>query len=393
MRVLAITRLWPNRLEPQSAAYNRQQFAALARYCDLQVLAAHPYIVGAALTGLPRRHAALARMPRRDEVAGIPTNYMRQYYVPKVDSLGVPLFLLSLLPHRRLLRQHDRVLASWAYPDACAVLLACDALGIPCYVKVHGSDLNVEASATVPRAVMRRVFRKARAFFAVSSPLAGVLRNLGVPQCKIHLVPNGVDDDLFRPRDRRAARAALGVGDAEQSLLFVGNLKEAKGLPELMLAFDALAPARPRLTLTIVGDGPWKPRLLAWAASHGPRVRLLGQRAHEEVAEWLAASDLLVLPSWREGSPNAVLEAVASGRPVVATRVGGIPDVLRENAGILVPAQDAKALASGLTAALDREWRVEDIRRTTPPRWQHGARIMRDVLAGTHGQTSDSSPA
>src|SRR6202021_1185169 len=110
------------------------------------------------------------------------------------------------VPHRALLAQADVLLGAWAYPDGCAVVLAARALGKPCVVKVHGSDLNEVAKLPAPRAVISRVLPKVDAMVAVSAPLADELEALGVPRSKIHLVPNGVDRAVFAPRDKRAAR-------------------------------------------------------------------------------------------------------------------------------------------------------------------------------------------
>lgn len=391
MRVIAVTRLWPNALEPQGSAYNRQQFAALARHCDLEVIAAVPYLPGAMALGVPRRTARLARLPRRDRVAGIPTTRMRQYYVPKIDVAGVPLFFASLLPYRRLLASADVVFVTWAYPDACATLLLTERLGKPCCVKVHGSDLNVEGANPTARCLMNRLLPRADAFVSVSEALASLLQGHGVPRDRIHVVQNGVDPELFFPRDRQACRAGLGVPSHARLALYVGNLKENKGLRELMQAFDLLRPRVPGLTLAIVGDGAFGSAVKTWAAGHGDAVRLTGTVPHAEVAAWLGACDVFVLPSWAEGTPNAVLEAIASGRPTVSTRVGGVPEVLRPDAGVMVEPRVAYALAEAIERVLSIEWDAHRIRATQPASWDATGerihRVLADVLDASRRHT------
>lgn len=391
MRVVAVTRLWPNPVEPQSAAFNRQQFTALGKLCELEVLAPHAYLPGAGTLGVPAYHAGLARMPRHDEIGGIHTTYMRHYYVPRVDTLGVPLSLASLLPHRHLLASADVILASWAYPDACAVLLLAKALGKPCCVKVHGSDLNVEARNISSRSIMRRILPRANAIFSVSRPLCDLLQELGVQAERIHLVRNGVDKELFYPRERSDARHKLGLPVDRRLLLYVGNLKESKGLGDLMAAFDSVATDSPTLDLAILGGGEWGGRLRRLAAPYGERVKMLGEREHPVVAEWLGACDALVLPSWREGTPNAVLEAVASGRPVVATRVGGAPDVVTSHSGVLVAPHDAAALATAIADVIRRSWDADRIRDSGAGGWDEGAAVMHGVLERVHANAAQSS--
>ncbi|HQY63541.1 MAG: glycosyltransferase [Myxococcales bacterium] len=384
MRVVAVTQIWPNSLEPLEAAFNRQQFRELANLCDLEVLAAVASFPLAGVTGQPPRPAKLAALPGSELVAGIRTTYLKQLYVPKVGvPIAVPLYLASAAPHRALLASADVIFGTWAYPDSCAAVLLARMLGKPSVVKVHGSDLNVIAKRPSARAVLSRVLPQAHALVSVSEPLSDELALLGVDRARIHLVGNGVDDGVFRLQDKAEARRELGVGVDRRVVFFVGRLEPAKGIDELMTAWDQVARDEPSATLVLAGDGVSRVKVDQWARGHGDGVRVLGGQPLSAIARWHGASDLFTLPSWREGTPNAVLEALASGRPVVATRVGGIPDVLRDpEAGALVPAKDPAALAAALTAALRKPWDAEAVRRTGPGTWRESAAKLHSVLEG-----------
>ena len=118
------------------------------------------------------------------------------------------------------------------------------------------------------------------------------------------------------------------------------------------------------ILLTLVGTGPLEPELRELIQKYGleDHVWLMGARPHEEVALWMNACDLFCLPSWMEGCPNVVVEARASGKPVVASNVGGIPDLIPDaRYGLLVPPRDTQALAKALQLALEREWHHETI--------------------------------
>jgi glycosyltransferase involved in cell wall biosynthesis len=249
-------------------------------------------------------------------------------------------------------------------------------------VKVHGTDVNVVLKTAPARAIASLLLPEADAIVAVSRALAEELAHLGVPRDRLHVVPNGVDPTLFHPRDRSSARLALGVpGDAD-IVLFVGRLEPQKGVHELLDAFERVRARAPRALLVLAGDGvdleAVRARVSRWAPA---AVRLLGATEHARVAEWMSACDVLALPSWAEGTPNVVLEALASGRPVVATRVGGIPDVLRdERAGILVPPRDVSALADALATALYATWDEEAVLACGPRPWRESAGVLRDVL-------------
>jgi glycosyltransferase involved in cell wall biosynthesis len=404
MRVVAITQIWPNSLEPLSSPFNLQQFKELADRCDLTVLAAIAHVPGIhVLGGLgafrngPPRPLLLRGLPARESIHGIETRYFRQLYIPKVGvPVAVPLYLASLAPHRATLAQADVIVGTWAYPDGCAAILVARALGKPCVVKVHGSDLNVIAKLPSARAVLRRVLPHADAMVSVSRPLSQEIEDLGVPRARIHLVPNGVSTQTFAPRDRREARRALGLPEDAPIVVFVGRLEPQKGVGELLDAFERVKRAIPDAVFALIGDGVWKSKVADVAARYPGALLAPGARPLAEVARWLTACDVFTLPSWMEGTPNVVLEALASGRPAVATSVGGIPDVLAHpDSGILVPARDAPALADGLVRALTRAreggWDPEAVRRTGPKSWSESAAALFDVLHGARAERHKSS--
>jgi glycosyltransferase involved in cell wall biosynthesis len=143
--------------------------------------------------------------------------------------------------------------------------------------------------------------------------------------------------------------------------------------------------------LALVGDGVSRDAVRARVARFGSSVRLLGSLPQSQVAEWMGACDVLTLPSWAEGTPNVVLEALASGRPVVASRVGGIPDVLRDDrAGLLVPPRDARALADALVHALLVTWDEDAVHACGPRSWRDSAAALREVLEAV---TASRAPA
>ena len=354
MRVLAITKLFPNRLQPLAAAFNRQQFAALANLCDLEVVATIPWFPGARALSRWTNAGRVAAVPRRDRIAGMTVSHPRVLYVPKVGhSIAGALCIASLLPDVMARRgQVDVILASWAYPHGAAAVTLGRLLDAPVVVKLHGSDMNVIAKMPGPRRHLAWALPRAARVVAVSRALAETAVDVGVAPSVIDIVINGVDGELFYPRDRAAMRDELSLAGDGPLLLYVGWLERAKGILDLLDAFEAVRRSIPRATLVVVGDGSERVEVERRAAAIGG-VKLAGARPHSEVARWMGACDVLALPSWNEGTPNVVLEALASGRRVVATAVGGIPDLLvSEGLGQLVPVRDAAALSTALTSTL-----------------------------------------
>jgi glycosyltransferase involved in cell wall biosynthesis len=158
---------------------------------------------------------------------------------------------------------------------------------------------------------------------------------------------------VFKPLSKVEARAKLGLPLHTRIILFVGNLVEMKGVQFLLEAVASLQLENTKLVL--VGDGELRDALLAHAERLGitPMCSFVGKRPHHEIACWLSAADCLVLPSTSEGLPTILPEAMLCRTPIVATTVGGIPEII-DNArnGLLVPPMDAHALTDALRSLL-----------------------------------------
>ena len=168
-----------------------------------------------------------------------------------------------------------------------------------------------------------------------------------VPKTKIRALPNGIDTQAFRPEAsvRVAERRALGLQD-KFVWLAVGRLDEAKDYPTMLQAFSKVVKGFPKALLLIAGAGPLEGNVKHLAVKLGleKRVRFLGLRRDTSVL--MNAADAFILSSAWEGMPLALLEASATGLPVVATAVGGVPEiVIDEKSGFLTPPEDPAALA------------------------------------------------
>jgi glycosyltransferase involved in cell wall biosynthesis len=387
LRVLILTKVFPNALQPLAAAFNRQQFASLSRLADVEVLAPIQWFPGARLLGNRTEAGRLIDLPDAEWIDGVFVRHPRVWHLPRLDySLAAGLYVTSLLPLvRRLRPRFDVVLGSFVYPDGMAATWMARMLGAPAVMYALGSDINVLPKIPGVRTLLRWTFPRASRVVAVSRDLGDKMIALGCPADRVALVPNGVDRTLFRPQDRRQARRDLGQPEGGRWILYVGRLEPAKGVEDLLQAFARLSPARPEVKLVLVGDGSLRGRCEQAAAAAPGRIVVAGGRPLAEVGRWVAGADLLTLPSWWEGTPNVVLEALASGRPVVATRVGGIPDVVEPpgsagRLGELVEPRDVAGLAAALGRVLDRPSDAEAIAAAGPVSWDESARQLLAVL-------------
>jgi glycosyltransferase involved in cell wall biosynthesis len=243
------------------------------------------------------------------------------------------------------------VLASWAYPDAWAAWKLARGANLPLVAKVHGSDVLLLAKGARRQRTLEAL-SGADAVIAVSRQLAARTAELGVEPSRLHVVYNGVDTTLFTPGDARAARAGLKLS-AEPLVLFVGNLAPVKGLNVLIDACALLRDRGVRFECRLIGQGPLRRALSRRIQTAGlaQLVQLHGPCRLAELPDWYRAASVLALPSFSEGVPNVILEARACGTPVVASRVGGIPEILDAS---LVPPNDAGALADSIERAIRR---------------------------------------
>jgi glycosyltransferase involved in cell wall biosynthesis len=279
----------------------------------------------------------------------------------------------AVLPVLRAIHP-DVVLAYWIHPEGSGALSAGRRLGVPVVVGSRGTDLNRPPDPLSYR-LMRQTLRNADFVITVSPQLTRRAIELGVRPEHVQTILNGCDSSIFRPRSLREARATLGIPPEAQLILYVGHLVAHKGVSELAEAFLRLAGSHPRLMLSCVGEGSLRPELERRFTEAGLDRRTLfpGALPALEVARWMNAADLLCLPSHAEGCPNVVLEALASGRPVVATNVGAIPDLVDSESGILIPCCQPEALATALESAFERSWDEQALAARCSRSWQQVA--------------------
>jgi glycosyltransferase involved in cell wall biosynthesis len=277
-----------------------------------------------------------------DTPGGLPVLWEEQ----KLGRLTVPpLFAAHALAIAKAARGFDLIHAHWTF-SAFAASLTTTLRGLPLVATVQGSDAYRAMRMPLAGALGRRALCGARKVIALSRSLADAAAAQGVDPRKIAVIPNGVDTARFAPNGK----------PREPFVLFAGSLIARKGVPTLIRAMAILRRRHPECRLVLIGDGPQRRELESLARQSGlsDSVQFTGNLGPAEVARWMRRSELFVLPSREEGQGVAMLEALASGTPCIASGVGGIPDVLSPEWGALVPPDDPQALASAAQEILDR---------------------------------------
>jgi glycosyltransferase involved in cell wall biosynthesis len=338
--LLTISNLYPWPGQPQRGLFNAQLFLAMARRTEVRNVCL-----------VPSWHAwtwASIRAWQDPNGRALRTRYVPAFYVPLVGrDLNGWTYTRSLAGCASLFAGCDAALATWLYPDAVAAGRMARAAGRPFWIRMHGSD-RFHLLARLRRGTVLEACRAAAGVLVNCRFMADAAARDGVPPEKIRVLPNGVDTSRFRFRPQDEARALLPAAlcpeAGERIILFAGNLAPVKG-PDTaveVLYRTAAAVERDgiRIRLVMLGDGPMRADLVRriGRSGLGGRVTLAGSRPHDETALWMNAADCLLLPSRSEGMPNVVLEALASGLPVVAADVGGVRELgIDGDEGSVVP--------------------------------------------------------
>jgi teichuronic acid biosynthesis glycosyltransferase TuaC len=343
MRVLVVANNFPSPDRPYDGMFVLRQLQALSeRGHEIAVLRVVPWAppVGA-------KWHRYRSVPDRYQVEGYPVRTLRGLLGPRnwgVGSLGTQ---LRAAVGREIARFDPHLAHAHTILPSGALLLR---QSIPFVLTAHGTDAyDVPWRRPGLERAARRVLACAASAVGVSEFVATFLRRLGRPDAAV--VFNGADESLFAPRDRPDARHRLNLPSDRALIAFAGYLEPHKGLADLVQAATCLRDLRP--LLVFAGSGEMREQLEARAQRAGVESRFLGAVDQATLGDVYAACDVFTLPSYREGLPTVICEAMLAGRCVVATRAGGIPEIVADaQTGFVVDRGDVAALSDRLRRAL-----------------------------------------
>lgn len=362
LRLAFVSNLFPDRAAPYFGLDNATVLHWLAREhgWDIRVICPRPSL------SLNRHLKPGGGWTAREGDEQFKPEFVPVPYVPKLGSIANrPLMAAALRSRLKKLKAEfafDVILASWLFPDGCAVAQLAAEVKSPCALITQGSDTHQYLAMPARRRQILHAIEQAQGVIARSGDLARRLGSAGAETSKLHTIYNGVDPLVFHPRDQAEARRALGLDPTARVLLFVGNFLPVKNPALLIRAFAQYREAAGDASsvLLMAGKGPMQGEMRDLATSLGiaDHVRQTGPLNSGQIAQHMAAADLLCLSSVNEGLPNVILEAMACGLPVLSTRVGGIAEVVDESRGLLTEegnlASYAKAMQQMLAQPRDR---------------------------------------
>ena len=353
MRLAVVTSHFPNSAQPYRGNPTYQTLRQMRSLADIRVFCPLTRYPG----WLSPRNFTYRRAEVNHSLPTIDTEYFDYPAVPLVSRPLNPAICEHYLRERLKAFAPDAILNYFIYPEGCAAVSLGERLGIPSILGVIGSDVN-----RIPDRLTgwhtQRALRRADGVIAVSEQTRQKAVELGARADRTSTVPCGCDLETFHPIARKIARGKLSIPSEAELIVFVGWLSKTKGVPELLNAFGQLAQRRKHLSLALIGEGALS-REMSQQIQHAPlrgRVLMPGSLPPQEVALWMSAADLFCLPSHAEGCPNVVIEALSCGTPVVASNVGGIPQLVDPSAGLLVPPKDPVSLERALEEGLETSW-------------------------------------
>ena len=367
LKIASVCRALPTPDDPACGLFVMRRLEAMSRVADLKVFQPIPWF--------PMVNSLQAWAKQRShESLGVLVEHAPMFYVPKffkgLDSYWLYRSIRERLALLKANGELDLVDAHFAYPDGVGSLRVAEELGVPAFITMRGVEEDYLKIPVIARQI-KAALRSVDGCICVSHSLRDAAVTAGVDPQRVAVIHNAVNRTMFQPRDRATAKRILGVDCDTRIIVSVGNLLSVKRHDVLIQALAQLDCNSTTVRLVIIGGTmhesaqPAALRKLCDDLGVTDRVTFTGRLAPADVANWLDAADVFALASRREGCCNAVLEALASGTPVVATAVGDNERFVHNGTnGYIVPVDNSTAMSQAIGTVLEREeWDRDHISR------------------------------
>ena len=386
MRILTLSTLFPASNRPNFGIFVERQTHALSEVPDFAVTVINP--VGTAPWPLSKASGQSDLKALENESwRGLEVYRPKFTAIPVIGGARNPAAITrAILPLAKQLHSEtpfDLIDAEFFYPDGPAAMRLSDALGIPFTIKARGADIHYWGQQRDCRNQIIDAADKAAGLLAVSGALKSDMAAMGMNADKIRVHYTGLDQGRFVPRDRAAEKASLGL--LGPVILCVGALVPRKNQRLLIEALPSLADA----TLMLAGTGESEAALRGLAKQLGvsERVRFMGAVPHDDLPALFAAADIMALVSSSEGLANAWVEALACGTPIVASDVGGIRELMKNDAAGRIVAQDPQAIADAVQSILASPPQPADVTANVQAfSWKENACQLADFFRTVSGR-------
>jgi len=368
-RILYFSTQFPNQRSPSIGIFSLQRVLALSR-AGCEVMVVSPLLMNPppGMRTNPVQFYQWLRcqkkLPKETQIKGIPI-YYPSWICPPKGIIGWRMSQFLYWQVRKTVRDlinvfHPEVILSSWLPDAVAAAEFASKMDVPLLSIVDGTDVNIWPDTYPGWNKARDIVNKhVDMLIFVSETLQSIGASKGLVGKENAVLHNAVDVHLFKP-------ASSEGEDHLFTFLGIGRFVQMKGFHILLEAAGQLKSiANQSFRLTLIGDGPERKALMRQANSLGLQdsIELIAPMPHEKLINYYQKADVFCLPSFSEGFPCVVVEAMACGKPVVASQVGGVTEIVDDQSGIMVPPGDARALCNALLVATSRSWDSAAIRQ------------------------------
>lgn len=356
----------PSKENPHCWKHAIDQVLKLSKECDITIVS--PVCLTLSLRRFKKNRDLIKKLPQyRYEIESvicwrpryidfsfISWKYRKHYF--QIFTMTVS--ILFLLLFKRI--KFDIIHAHFVYRPGYVAAILGKVFGKPVIITAHGSDIhqNLYEDNGLCRKRTYDAIKWSKKIITVSEYLQKMIIRIGFGG-KTCVIPNGFSEGIFYPMNKEKCRSKLSLGRNKKIILFIGNLVKIKGVDVLIEAFRMVREKDDNVELIIIGNGPEKLILEQQARNCGiyKKVHFLGVKDHNKIPLYINSANIIVLPSRYEGRPVLILEALACGRPVVASRIGGIPEtIVNDKLGILFEKENPIALADAIIEALEYSW-------------------------------------
>ena len=363
IKILIISGMYPSIYNPIAGIFVQEQIKELIKQnCEVTVISPQPF-VPFPVNLIKSEWNTYSKIPLKEIRDKITT-----FYPKYLTMSGESLFILKglVMPYNmrsfiksNLTKDFDIIHAHLTgFHMGWLAKSLKERLNKPLVITLHGSK-STYPKEKIRRVFMNKVLNSADKIIPVSNYLKNNVLKYGIDEKKIIVVGNGVNKKKFHSISKKKARVILELPIDKKIVLNIASLSKIKGQANLITAFLKLKQQLDRkIMLIVIGEGELKQELRKMAGEELDKsILFVGRKSHEEIPLWLSASDLFVLPSFNESMPVSLLEALACGKPVVATKVGGIPEVINsEDYGFIVNPGNISQLCTALNEALEKNW-------------------------------------
>lgn len=350
-KILIYSYLYPNKMEPMKGIFVQERVKFLKQFCDLKVVAPIPYFPKIKFV---KRWYKFSNIPKKEIIDGIEVYHPKFILFPRRifrKYIGYWMYLLSKkLLHRIYLEwRFDLIHSHFTIYSGQAIYHFCKNKKIPFIITEHYGKTNYDITEnSIYRKIYQHVFQNAKTNIVVSKRLKQEIQNKFPNINNIHLIPNGVDVSKFIFREKK-------IDKKKPKLISIGNLLDTKGFQYLIEALNILKNKGTHCKLTIIGEGKERKNLESMIAEFSlqEEVELVGYIPNNKIQQYFDLADIYVHPSLFESFGVVVIEAMASGKPVIVTKSGGPEYFVPDKFGIKIDKANSQALASGIRNMTD----------------------------------------